>query len=218
MNHYTNILFDLDGTLINTKSGVLGSVKKAFEALSLTPPPDDVLEGFMGPPLSDCFTEVCGLDTEQAKTAVQVFRRYYESGGVYDAAPYAGVKELLNALKSAGRALGVATSKNHRFAGIVLAHCGLAEFFDSVAGAPDSLDPPWTKKDSIITAMASLPGADAENTVLVGDRKFDAYGAQEAGIDAIGVLFGFGKAAELEKSPFVCIAKDVDALRALLLP
>lgn len=217
MNRYKNILFDLDGTLLNTKPGVLGSVKKALAELGLTPPPDDILESFMGPPLSECFTEVCGLDASQVNTAITVFRRYYEGGGVYDAQPYPGIPELLTELKSAGFGLGVATSKNHRFAGIVLSHCGLSDFFNVVSGEPVGADTLWTKKDSILTAMASLPGANAENTVLIGDRKYDAYGAQQAGIDAIGVLFGFGKLEELEQCPFVKIAKDVSELQTMLL-
>ena len=64
--------------------------------------------------------------------------------------------------------------------------------------------------------MSVLPGATAANTVLIGDRKFDAQGARDAGIDSIGVLFGYGKADELYSSPFTAIAADVKKLQEML--
>lgn len=217
MNRYKNILFDLDGTLIDTKSGVLGSVKKAFDNLSLPLPSDERLESFMGPPLELCFTDVCGLSHEQAQKAMSVYRHYYEGGGVYDAKPYDGIVELLTKLHGNGYKLGVATSKSQHLATIVLNHFSLDEFFDTVAGAPTSIETPWTKKDSILKAMSALSGATTANTVLIGDRKFDAHGASEAGIDAIGVLFGYGKADEIYASHFSAIAADVQNIQDMLL-
>lgn len=215
--NYTNILFDLDGTLLNTKPGVIGSVKKAFRDLGFTLPPEDELDAFMGPPLVDCFTQVCKLSPEQAQVAMKVYRGYYENGGMFNAIPYDGIPELLKTLKDKGFRLGVATSKCRRLACEVLKHFELSDFFDTVAGAPDDFKAEWTKKDSVVSAMKALPGADKSNTVLIGDRKFDAEGASEAGIDSIGVLFGFGKIEELEAYPFTKIVDDVAQLKELLL-
>jgi phosphoglycolate phosphatase len=216
MNHYTNILFDLDGTLIDSKHGVLSCVKKTFADLNFSLPPENRLDGFMGPPLEYCFTQVCGLNWEQASQAIKVYRRYYEGGGIYDAKVYSGMTQLLKELKSAGCRLGVATSKSQRFAVIVLKHCGILDYFDTVAGAPDNIEVKWLKKDSVEKAMGELAGANKHNTVLVGDRVFDAQGAKEAEIDSIGVLFGYGTKAELEASPFKVIAVDIKSLSELL--
>jgi phosphoglycolate phosphatase len=216
INHYKNILFDLDGTLIDTKSGVLGSLKKTMEELSLPLPPENRLISFLGPPLEQCFKDVCGLSEEQTQKAVTVFRGHYGGGGLYDFEIFEGIEELLAQLKKEGRILGVATSKNQRFAKIVMDHCGLGDFFDVVAGAPDSIETSWDKKDSVLKAMGAIRGADFSNTVLVGDRKFDAQGAAEAGIDAIGVLYGYGNAEELEASHFTAIAADIKQLHKLL--
>lgn len=215
--NYTNILFDLDGTLLNTKAGVIGSVKKAFNDLSLTLPPEDELDGFMGPPLVDCFTQVCRLSTQQTQKAMKVFRSYYEDSGMFNAQPYDGIAKLLENLKNKGYRLGVATSKCQRLACVILKHFELYDFFDTVAGAPDDFKAEWTKKDSVLSAMKAFIGADKLNTVLIGDRKFDAEGASEAGIDSIGVLFGFGKVDELEASPFTKIVANVAQLQELLL-
>lgn len=216
MNHYKNILFDLDGTLIDSKQGVLSCVKKTFADLNFPLPSEKRLDGFMGPPLEYCFTQVCGLNWEQAAQAIKVYRRYYEGGGIYDAKVYNGMTQLLKELKSAGCKLGVATSKNQRFAGIVLKHCEIFDCFDTVAGAPDNIEVKWLKKDSVEKAMGELAGANKHNTVLVGDRMFDAEGAKAAGINSIGVLFGYGTKAELESSSFNAIAVDIKSLSELL--
>lgn len=215
MNGYSNILFDLDGTLIDSKPGVISSVKKAAKELGFSLPPEEELDSFMGPPLSQCFTEVCGLDKELVANAVRIFRGYYEGGGIYDAKPYDGIPELLSALRRDGRRLGVATSKNERFAKVVLSHCGLLEFFDSVAGAPEGIGVQWTKQDSVQKAMDGL-SADRELTVLVGDRRFDAAGAAGAGIGSIGVLFGYGSREELAQCGFEALAPDTEVLLALI--
>lgn len=215
MNHYKNILFDLDGTLIETKPGVISSLKKASEELKFTLPPDKELDAFMGPPISECFTNVCGLDPEQTELAIATFRKYYEGGGVYNAKAFDGIADLLRDLRKAGFALGVATSKHEKFAGIVLRHCGILDYFDTVAGDQPGI--PWTKTDSIKKAMADIKGADTQNTVLVGDRKFDALGAEAAGIDSIGILYGYGKADEIYASPFSAVLKDIAELRKYFL-
>lgn len=216
MNRYKNILFDLDGTLIDTKNGVLGSLKKALTELSLPLPPEDKLITFLGPPLEQCFRDVCGFNEEQTQKAVTVFRRYYGGGGLLDSEPYEGITELLKELRGKGLGLGVATSKNQRFAKIVIEHCGLDGLFDIVAGAPDSIETPWLKKDSVLKAMSAFDGADGFNTVLIGDRKFDAQGAAQAGIDAIGVLYGYGSEEEIKASGFTDVAADLNELRTLL--
>jgi phosphoglycolate phosphatase len=217
MNRYKNILFDLDGTLLDTKSGVLGSVKKAFADLSIALPPEEELENFMGPPLEQCFTEVCKLSLEQAYKAMSVYRRYYEDSGIFDARPYEGIMELLANLRGKGYCLGVATSKSQRLACAVLEHFDLDGYFETIAGAPEGTQTLWSKKDSVLKAMSALTAASAANTVLVGDRKYDAKGADDAGIDAIGVLFGYGKIDEIEASRFKMIAADIPQLQKLLL-
>ncbi len=214
--NYKNILFDLDGTLIDTKHGVLACAKKALIELNQPLPSEKRLDGFMGPPLEYCFTQVCGLSSVQTISAIKVFRRYYEGGGIYDAKVYDGIPELLKKLKDAGFRLGVATSKNQKFAGIVLRHCGISDYFDTVAGAPDNIEVKWQKKDSVKKAMEAIAGANYQNTVLIGDRLFDAQGAQAAGIASIGVLFGYGTKDELEASPFTAIAEDINSLSELL--
>jgi phosphoglycolate phosphatase len=216
MNRYNYLLFDLDGTLIDTKNGVLSCVKQAFTDLSYPLPSDDRLNGFMGPPLEQCFTKVCGLSDEQTKKALDGYVKYYLGGGIYKSVAFDGIAELLSKLEAAGYNLGVATSKSQQCADIVLKHCKIDKYFKTVVGAPNTISIPWTKKDSIVKAMSFFPKANKNNTVLIGDRKFDAYGADEVGIDSIGVLFGYGSKDEVN-SCFKTVVETVDDLGSLFL-
>lgn len=195
---HTAILFDLDGTLIDTKPGVLWSVKNALTDLNLPIPDDDKLTTFMGPPIRLCFTEVCGLDEEQVDDAIKRFRFYYESEGLYNCTVYPGVVELLAKLKQNGFILGVATSKAEQFAKIVLEDKKIACYFDAVAGAPIE-NHHATKMDSILHVLELLHFGPEKykKAVLIGDRKFDAEGAALAGIDSIGVTYGYGSREEI---------------------
>lgn len=217
MHKYKNILFDLDGTLLKTDAGVLKCVRKTAEDLGIELPPEDRLFTFMGPPLEECFTNVCGLEPEQVTEAIRIFRGYYESAGLYDAEVYDGMEKLLELLKNRGLSLAVATSKNETFAEKVLEHFGICKYFDIVAGDPADIEIKWTKKDSILTAMKAIVGTDGTNTVLIGDRKFDAFGARQAGIDSIGVLYGYGTREEITSCNFTEVSENVEGLKKLLL-
>ena len=206
---YGTILFDLDGTLLDTRPGVIHSMKATLDRLGIAYPPEDSLDAFMGPPLRECFTDVCGLSGDAADRAVQIYRRHLvESGDIYDCSAYPGIPELLGKLKAAGCRLGVATSKTDYVARDVLSHKGLAAFFDTVSGAPKQ---GGTKADVIRQAFARL-GIGKDGAVLIGDRKFDAQGARETGIDCIGVRYGYGSADELDACAFTALLPTVDSL------
>lgn len=208
------ILFDLDGTLVDTKPGIFSCVRKTAEELGLPLPPDSRLVRFLGPPLETGFLQVCGFTAEQTARAIPIYIGHYEAGGAYEARAFAGVAPLLRILRRAGCTLAVATSKNERMAKLVLGHCGLLGLFDTVSGVPEGARG-YTKKDSVLEAMRRL-GAEAQKTVLVGDRKYDAAGAQQAGIDAVGVLYGYGSREELEASPFRAVVRTPAGVGAYL--
>lgn len=193
MNNYSTILFDLDGTLLDTKSGVFRCIKLALRENGLPVPPDETLIQFLGPPLLTCFTEGCSLDMETAEKAAESFTAHYSSGGMYDAQVFEGIPEVLQKLKSAGKTLCVATSKNHDEALAVLSHFKLDGYFDTISGSRSNK---WTKCDSILSAIRQT-GSRKSGCVMVGDRKYDADGAHEAGIACIGVLYGYGPRGEL---------------------
>lgn len=205
MDCYKTVLFDLDGTLLKTKPGIIWSLKKALSDLNLPIPPEDKLNLFLGPPLFYCFTDICGLTPELADKASVIFRKYYETKGLYNATVYDGIIPLLKRLREKGYRLGIATSKSDEFAKAVVRHFGLAEYFDSISGSPED-SPTWTKTDSILSVISSL-GSDKKSALMVGDRKFDIEGAKKAGVDCIGVLYGYGSREELSSCSPMTLAK-----------
>jgi phosphoglycolate phosphatase len=216
MKTYTNIIFDLDGTLTDPALGITNSVMYALEKYGITVPDRSELLKFIGPPLIDSFQEFYDLSREEAKTAVEYYREYYRTKGIFENSVFPGIEDLLRSLKENGKKQMVATAKVEQFANIVLEHFGLAEYFTCVAGS--NLDSTRTHKDEIILSVLKRCGiTDREHTVMIGDRMHDILGAEKAGIDSIGVLFGYGTKEELENAGADLLAQSVDDLRTILL-
>lgn len=213
---WNTILFDLDGTLTDPKEGITKAVAIALDHFGIREDPDN-LTHFIGPPLDESFPEFYGFTAQQAQTATEVFREYYVRQGWLENIPYPGMTELLRDLKAAGKRLLVATSKPEVTAVRILEHFGMAEYFEHICGAPlDNQE--GAKKASVIRSALSRAGleGDLASVVMVGDRRHDIAGAHEAGLRAVGVLYGYGGRAEHEKAGADFIAEDLAALRKLL--
>ncbi|MGD9560212.1 MAG: HAD family hydrolase [Oscillospiraceae bacterium] len=204
---WTDILFDLDGTLTDSAEGVTNSVCYALREMGLPIPQPAVLERFIGPPLAESFRQVGGLDAAQTKLAVKHFRVYFSKEGVRQNTVYDGMFPLLEKLKSAGRRLYVATNKAEFFARRVLDMRGLMPYFDLVAGS-DLVRTDETKAD-MVARVLQQSGADPAGAVMVGDRRHDVEGAKANGIACVGVLYGYGSRAELADAGATIFAETV---------
>lgn len=203
---YKTILFDLDGTISNTSSGIIFCLKATFEKFGVDWSLYDLYE-FIGPPLTTTCQMIAGEDYSPAEV-LEYFRDLYKDH-VYDNVLYDGMKELLSFLKQSGFAIGVATSKYQPMAFKVLEKLGVLPFFDFVYGAlPDR-----GEKDEILSAIFEDDLAQKKTTVLVGDTVYDMRGAQKVGIDAVAVTYGFGKLRDLQQYSPVAICKDTAQLK-----
>lgn len=213
---YDVILFDLDGTLTDPGEGITNSVAHALKKLGIPVPERRALYKFIGPPLYQSFMDFYGLDRQKALEAVEFYREYYRDRGIWENEVYAGIPELLARLKGAGKRLLVATSKPENFALQILEHFDLRQYFDRVAGS--TLDSSRVEKADVIRYALEQEGiAPGPSVVMVGDREHDVLGARKAGLDCIGVLFGYGDAPELQKAGAARIAATVEELAGLLL-
>jgi phosphoglycolate phosphatase len=212
--HADPILFDLDGTITASGPGILSSVRHALATLGETEPAPEALARFIGPPLVDSFMAECGMDAERAWAAVLAYRSHYGVAGQFENAVYAGIPEVLDALRAAGRRLVVATSKAEPYARSILAHFALLDAFDDVVGS--LLDGRRTAKAEVITEALRRVAGPAP--VMVGDRSHDVVGAQVVGIPAVGVLWGYGSAEELQASGAEALVARPAALLDVLLP
>ena len=196
-----NIIFDLDGTLLDTSAGIIESVEYTIEKLDLPRLSEQQLRSFIGPPLYKSFMNNCGCDEEQAQQAVKVFRAYYQEGAVLHASHYDGMEELCRELHGKGFGLGVATNKPQRFADPLIHNFGLDRYITSVFGADESAK--LTKADLIRLCMKDL-GAEQPDTVLIGDTENDAAGADQAGVRFIAVTYGFGYTSAEDTGNYPC--------------
>ena len=212
---FENILFDLDGTIINSEVGVTSCVVYALKKFGIEETDRAVLRRFLGPPLSDSFMRFYGFDAEKAEKAVVYYRERYVPIGVHENEVYDGIAELLFALKKAEKKLYVATSKPEHFAKGILAELGLDRYFDGIFGS--TLDESRNTKDKVLAYAINEIGLAKETSVMVGDRFHDVEGAKENGLPCIGVLYGFGDEAELMDAGAIAVAETPKKLEKLLI-
>lgn len=206
------ILFDLDGTLTDSGEGIINCAQYAFQQMGYPVPPREEMGVFVGPPLWDTF-EKFGIPKERTDEAVQIFRSRYVPIGKFENTPYPGIRELLEALGAEGSLLYVATSKPETTAVEVLEHFDLARYFDRICGA--DLEKKRNSKDAVIAYLLNMTGSDAE-MVMVGDTEYDVLGAAAHGIPTIGVSWGYGDVAAMEKAGAKAIANSTEELLEML--
>ena len=209
------ILFDLDGTLVDSSQGIFRSFRYAFERQGLPVLSDDELKECVGPPLLDSFLRFHGGDLKKAEEGVKAYRERYAVLGYGECSLYAGCKEGLSALKAAGKTLALATSKPLVFAEKILKDKGIYDLFSVVVGS--KLDNSFDKKADIIAEAMRRLNAKKEFCTMVGDRRQDGEGAQKNGVAFVGFRGGFEKKGELESAGAEYIAADFAALTAYLL-
>ena len=209
-----NILFDLDGTIIDSKEGILNSIAYALDKMGRKIPDKTDLFCFIGPPLSYSFATFCGMNEDDTERAVAFYRENYAPRGVYEFSVYPGVETMLKKLSSGGRRLYLATSKPEVFAKKILEKAGLDSYFTAVCGSliPSGRD----KKEDVISYLVENEGLSLDETVMVGDRSYDAEGAHAVGLVAIGVSYGYGSVKELNRAGFEAIASSPKELASII--
>ena len=205
---YKFILFDLDGTLTDPELGITNSVMYALNKFGIEVEDRVVLRKFIGPPLPESFEKYYGFTKEESELAVQYYREYFKSRGLYENEVYDDIEEMLKKLKEMNKSIILATSKPDEFAIEILRHFHLDQYFDFVAGA--TMDLSRSKKADVIShALNHCNITDLSLAVMVGDREHDILGAKEIGLDSIGVLFGYGDYEELKSAGATYIAENV---------
>lgn len=190
LDEYKVVLFDLDGTLLDTSPGIFNSVRFAEKSMGLNPIEDSRLKSFVGPPPVESYMRNYGVSKEIAVEATKYHRQYGAEHGIYEARVYDGIPELLSKLKSDGVLLGVCTLKRQDIAEKVLENFMLKDYFDVIVGIDNQES--LTKADTINIALEKLSYTDKSTVVLIGDSMYDAEGADKAKVDFIGVTYGFG--------------------------
>lgn len=212
------ILFDLDGTLMDSAEGITKCVQYALSHFGIRVGDPGELQCFVGPPLKEQFMEYAKLTSEQADQAVAYYRERYTSLGIYENRPYPRVDELLQVLKESGRIIGIASSKPTVFVEDILKQFHLYKYFDAVVGS--ELDGTRSDKAEVIEEALRRLGYEErrECVLMVGDRRHDVEGARKCGLQCVGAAYGYGGREELERAGAVYIAESVEDLGILAGP
>lgn len=205
------ILFDLDGTLIDSSEGITKSTQYALAHYGIIENDLSKFYKFIGPPLVVSFKKYYDFSEEQAVEAVAVYRERYNKIGLFECSLYPGVRECIEKLKAQGYLIGMASSKPEVSCRRILEHFGILELFDDVVGATfdGRID---TKEEVLNEVMRRWSDVPKDGMCLIGDTMFDVEGANQVGIRTVAVTFGFGNVQEMVEAGAVAVCDDMEEL------
>jgi phosphoglycolate phosphatase len=201
-----SIVFDLDGTLVDSQPGILASCSAALRSLGHRPDSLDI-GNLIGPPLEEVMAEVLGrFGDDRVAEAVLAYRDHYGSAGFLETTVYPGLVAALDRLLALKATLYIATSKRTIFAERILEHVGLIDLFAGVHGSEPggALD----RKADLIADVLRRHQLSADRCLMVGDRRQDVEGARANGVSTVGVLWGYGDRDELTSAGAMHIAAN----------
>ena len=217
MIKYKMVIFDVDGTLLDTTEGVLDAVKYTIEKEGLPGLPEEVLKTFIGPPIQDSFRKAYQIeDKGYLQELAGIFRGRYKDFGLLKAYPYEGIYEVFDRLLAAGVKPAIATYKREDYARTIVRHFGFEKYTDIIFGADH--ENKLKKKDIICKCLEAYGGLPAKEAIMVGDTEHDAIAARQIGMDFLGVTYGFGFRTPKEVAEYSDItpAESAGKIRAVL--
>lgn len=217
MKKYHYFLFDLDGTLTEPEEGITKSVQYALEYFGIHEEDPANLRRFIGPPLADSFQEYYGFDREKAMQARAKYQERYNVVGLFENAVIPGTPELLAGIRARGGVIALASSKPEPLARKVLEMYGLSPWFEEIVGSCQ--DGRRSAKVDVIAEVfrrMSLGEKEKSQTLMIGDRRHDVWGAQAFGIDSLGTYVGYADPGELEAAGATWIAGSMEEMTQLL--
>lgn len=215
MSQYNTVFFDLDGTITDSKPGILRCIRLALDAKHI-PYTEAQLDLMVGPPFRVSMRELLGVEGEIVEELIRIYRGEYEIAGWRECRVYDGMEDLFKRLRESGKRLAVATSKPLRFTNKMLNELGLSKYFDFIGGA-ESDSSRDSKIEVIRYVMENLKMENGDGVLMVGDRLYDIDGAKLAGMDSAGVLWGYGTREELTAHGATYLFETPDKLGDFLL-
>lgn len=214
MNDKTNIMFDLDGTLIHSLPGIEKALEATLKSLGKDGFHKEAFRPLVGYPLETVFSKLLGDNDPDIGLAVTAYRKFYMELGLIQAHPYKGIPEMLRSLSNGNRSLYVVTARNEEVAKAILRDQKMSEFILSVRGERQG-DGRESKTD-LLAEVIKDHSLDPAATVMVGDRRFDTEAALVNGCLAVGVTYGYGTREELVESGAEVLADTPEELAEIL--
>ena len=190
-----NILFDFDGTLINTWPGIEATLRASLEALNIPIRDGAITRSLVGMPLARVFEELQGDDPSSGEIVTQKYRELFPTVGMSSAQPFAGVLEMLEKLKGRDKEIFLVTARNEVITRQMMDDHSLTGFFTWVRGEREGEMPDG--KEHMVAEVLQKYSLAREDCVMVGDRSYDIEAALANSILALGVTYGYGPRDEL---------------------
>lgn len=215
MKEYKSIIFDLDGTLTDSKEGIIDSLDFSLECFGIKIERER-LEKYIGEPLFKIYRELLKTENkEKIDLAVSLYRKNFEDKGMYKNKVFDGIYELLDVLDRSGKNLFLATIKPTRFAIKILEHFSLIRYFKYIMGT--EMDGSNASKEVLINSILNKFSIQKSSVVMVGDRKSDFEGAKFNSIDSIIVCYGYIDENEKDLIKPTFFVNTVSDLKKLLM-
>lgn len=196
MGTLRHVLFDLDGTLTDSRSGITRSWAHALQSIGREVPTLTELETHIGPPTrAVARTLLQSDDAALIEHFVGLYRERFSRVGLFENTVYPGIDRLLPALIDDGYTLLICTSKPTVYAQRIAEHFGFARWFRAIYGC--GLDGTHDSKVELLQHLLEQERIAPESAVLIGDRMHDVHAALHNGVGSVGVLYGFGSKDEL---------------------
>jgi phosphoglycolate phosphatase len=206
------LLFDLDGTLIDSAIGITRCVAHALQALGEPVPDDTALRQWIGPSLRDSFGPLLG-DAARTERAVALYLERFDAVGWSEQTLYPGIADAIEALHAAGHRLAVVTAKNEPHARKIIGEMPFSDRFETISGA--TTDGRISHKPALIAVALERLQATADACWMIGDRRMDIEGAAHHGMRSVGVAWGFGGEQELRDAGATTIVHRTSELTTL---
>ena len=215
---YGYVLFDLDGTLLDTRQGVISAAVNAMERYGKDVPDQKTLESLIGPPMQISFQKLYGLSESEAMEMANTFRDAYKTDKyLFQAEPFEGIYNLLQSLKDFKIKIGIATYKREDYAKRLLIEKGFDKHTEFMYGS--DFEGKLKKQDIIKLCLDDMGCNDYKQAVYVGDGDSDGKGANAIDMNFIAVTYGFGFKKPEDAEPFnpIGVANSCIQLEEMLL-
>lgn len=210
------ILFDLDGTVIDSVEGIYNGLRYTYKKLNMEVPTDEFFHQFVGPSVVATFKTLYNLDDNEAQRWYSIYREYYSTKGLLECSLYKGIKKLILKLKEQDKYIALATKKPEEFAKIMLRNLEIESLFDVICGSKKG-DMTHEKGYVLDNAMTAMGVTSKSEVIMIGDTKFDCIGANQAGVECVGVTYGYGEKQDLIDYKCVEIVDTILELEKVLL-
>jgi phosphoglycolate phosphatase len=203
------ILFDLDGTLIDSTEAILESFHNSFDIFDYPHPEDEKIKALIGHPLDVMYREL-GVEAEKIDTFVQTYKAHYREISTQKTVLLENAKEaVVQAAEFAS--LGIVTTKTGKYSRVLMEYFGLMEHFDVLIGRED-VHKPKPDAEPILKALEHFHVKGKEDIWMIGDTQMDLLSAKNAGIKSIGVLSGYDTKETLSRYSDTLFCDSLEAI------